>query len=140
MAKRKKKSSAGKWAAIVLFLMIIMVGLIGYIIISGNGNSNPVTQSIQREVTRQAVDKVISEQSGGNTGIKEIESEMTEEDSETFNDIVDKYSDSGLVSEAISIYSENGGDIGATADQLKDKVSPEDIEALKELYEKYGGN
>lgn len=140
MAKRKKKSSAGKWAAIVLFLMIIMVGLIGYIIISGNGNSNPVTQSIQREVTRQAVDKVISEQSGGNAGIKEIESEMTEEDSETFNDIVDKYSDSGLVSEAISIYSENGGDIGATADQLKDKVSPEDIEALKELYEKYGGN
>ncbi|MBQ9605614.1 MAG: hypothetical protein IJV16_00355 [Lachnospiraceae bacterium] len=140
MAKRKKKSSAGKWAAIVLFLLIIMVGLIGYIIISGNGNSNPVTQSIQREVTRQAVDKVISEQSGGNAGIKEIESEMTEEDSETFNDIVDKYSDSGLVSEAISIYSENGGDIGATADQLKDKVSPEDIEALKELYEKYGGN
>ena len=140
MAKRNKKSSAGKWAAIVLFLLIIMVGLIGYIIISGNGNSNPVTQSIQREVTRQAVDKVISEQSGGNAGIKEIESEMTEEDSETFNDIVDKYSDSGLVSEAISIYSENGGDIGATADQLKDKVSPEDIEALKELYEKYGGN
>lgn len=83
---------------------------------------------------------MITEQSGGAVSIKKLESEMTEEDSETFNDIVNKYSDSGLVSEAISLYSSNGGDIGATADQLKDKVSPEDVEALKELYDKYAGN
>ena len=140
MARRKKKSSLGKWMLILFILIIIMLGLIAYMIITGNGNSNPVTQSIQREVTKQAVDKVISEQSGGSVSVKQLESEMTEEDSETFNEIVDKYSDSGLVSEAISIYSSNGGDIGATADQLKDKVSPEDVEALKELYERYGGN
>ncbi len=137
MARRKKKSSLGKWILILFILIIVMLGLIGYIILSGNGNSNPVTQGIQREVTKQAVDKVISEQSGGNISIKQMESEMSEEDADTFNDIVDKYSDSGLVSEALSIYSSNGGDIGATAEQLKDKVSPEDIEALKELYSKY---
>ena len=140
MARRKKESSLGKWMLILFFLILIMLGLIGYIIITGKGNTNPVTQSIQREVTKQAVDKVITEQSGGEVSIKKLESEMTEEDSETFNDIVNKYSDSGLVSEAISLYSSNGGDIGATAAQLKDKVSPEDVEALKELYDKYAGN
>ena len=137
MARRRKKSSAGKWVLIVLLLIIIMLVLIAYIILSGQGNSN---QGIQREVTKQAVDKVISEQSGGSVSIKDMESEMTEEDADTFNDIVDKYSDSGLISEALSIYSSNGGDVGATAEQLKDKVSPEDIEALKELYARYGGN
>ncbi|MBO5551797.1 MAG: hypothetical protein J5966_07540 [Lachnospiraceae bacterium] len=140
MARRKKKSSLGKWMLILFVLILILLGLIAYIIVSGKGNTNPVTREIQREVTKQAVDKVITEQSGGSVSIKEMESEMTEEDSETLNDIVDKYSDSGLVSEALSIYSSNGGDIGATADQLKDKVSPEDVEALKELYEKYSGN
>ena len=137
MSRNKRKSSLGKWIAIVAVLIIIMLLLLAYLIVSGKGNSNPVTQSIQREVTKQAVDKVITEQSGGNVSLGEIESQMSEEDAETFDGIVDKYTESGLVSEAISVYTSNGGDIGATADQLRDKVSPEDIEALKELYSKY---
>ena len=137
MARRKKKSSAGKWIAIVFLLLLVMLVLIAYLILSGKGNSNPVTQSIQREVTRQAVDKVITKQSGGEVSLGEIESQMSEDDAETFNEIVDKYSDSGLISEALSVYSSNGGDIGATADELRDKVSDEDIETLKELYSRY---
>ena len=137
MSRKRKKSSAGKWILIVFLLLIIMLLLIAYLILSGKGNSNPVTQGIQREVTKQAVDKVITEQSGGEVSLGEIEKQMSEDDAETFNEIVDKYSDSGLVSEAISVYSSNGGDLGATADELKDKVSPEDIEALQELYSKY---
>ncbi|MBO6146529.1 MAG: hypothetical protein J6O70_03005 [Lachnospiraceae bacterium] len=137
MSRNKRKSSLGKWIVIVAVLIIIMLLLLAYLILSGKGNTNPVTQSIQREVTKQAVDKVITEQSGGNVSLGEIESQMSEEDAETFDGIVDKYTESGLVSEAISVYTSNGGDIGATADQLRDKVSPEDIEALKELYSKY---
>ncbi len=135
---RERESSLGKWIAIVIMLIFIMLILMAYLILSGNGNSNPVTQSIQREVTKKAVDKVVTEQSGGSTSLQEIESQMSDDDAETFNDIVDKYSDSGLVSEAISVYSANGGDLGATADELRDKVDPEDIETLKELYSKYG--
>ena len=137
MSRNKRKPSLGKWIVIVAVLIIIMLLLLAYLILSGKGNTNPVTQSIQREVTKQAVDKVITEQSGGNVSLGEIESQMSEEDAETFDGIVDKYTESGLVSEAISVYTSNGGDIGATADQLRDKVSPEDIEALKELYSKY---
>lgn len=137
MARRRKKSSAGKWVAIVIVMLVIMVGLAGYLIMSGNGNSNPVTKGIQREVTKKAVDKVITEQSGGQVSLGEIESQMSEDDAETFNDIVDKYSESGLVSEALSVYSANGGDIGATADELRDKVDPADVETLKELYSRY---
>ena len=137
MSRNKRKSSLGKWIVIVAVLIIIMLLLLAYLILSGKGNTNPVTQSIQREVTKQAVDKVITEQSGGNVSLGEIESQMSEEDAETFDGIVDKYTESGLVSGAISVYTSNGGDIGATTDQLRDKVSPEDIEALKELYSKY---
>lgn len=135
---RERESSLGKWIAIVIMLIFIMLILMAYLILSGKGNSNPVTQSIQRVVTKKAVDKVVTEQSGGSTSLQEIESQMSDDDAETFNDIVDKYSDSGLVSEAISVYSSNGGDLGATADELRDKVDPEDIETLKELYSKYG--
>jgi len=135
---RERESSLGKWIAIVIMLIFIMLILMAYLILSGNGNSNPVTQSIQREVTKKAVDKVVTEQSGGSTSLQEIESQMSDDDAETFNDIVDKYSDSGLVSEAISVYSANGGDLGVTAGELRDKVDPEDIETLKELYSKYG--
>lgn len=134
---KKKRSSAGKWIAIVIVLIIIMLFLMGYLILSGNGNSNPVTQGIQREVTRQAVDRVITEQSGGDVRLKDIQSQMSEEDSEKFDEIVNKYSDSGLISEAISVYSSNGGDIDATAQQMRDKVSEEDVETLKELYSRY---
>ncbi len=137
MARREKKSSAGKWIAIVIVLSVILILLIGYLILSGKGNSNPVTQGIQREVTKKAVEKVITDQSGGNKSLEAIESQMSEEDAETSNDIEAKYSDSGLVSEAISVYSSNGGDLGATADELRDKVDPEDIETLKELYARY---
>ncbi|MCR5774453.1 MAG: hypothetical protein K6G42_05155 [Lachnospiraceae bacterium] len=137
MYRERRKSSLGKWMAIVFVLIIILVLLLAYLILAGKGNSTPVTQNIQREVTKKAVDTVITEQSGGSVTLKDVESQMTEEDSEQFNEIVDKYSDSGLISEAISIYTENGGDINATADQIKDKVSPEDVEALKELYSKY---
>ena len=137
MARRESRSSIGKWIAIVIILLVIMLILIAYIIISGHGNSNPVTQGIQREVTKKAVDKVISDQTGGAVNLDDIESKMSDEDAETFNDIVDKYSDSGLISEAISVYSANGGDVGATAEELRDKVNPEDIETLKELYSRY---
>ena len=141
MSGRRKRSSAGKLIAIVILLLIILLVLIAYLILTGRGDSNPATSGIQHEITRQvtkkAVDKVISEESGGEVSLDDIESQMTEEDSEQLNDIVDKYTDSGLVSEAISIYTSNGGDLGATADELKDKVSPEDIAALEELYSKY---
>ena len=137
MARRERSSSAGKWIAIVILLLIIMIFLAGYLIMTGKGDSNPVTKEIQREVTKKAVDKVISYQSGGSVNLNDIESQMSDDDAETFNGIVDKYSESGLISEALSVYSANGGDIGATADELKDKVSPEDIETLKELYSRY---
>ena len=136
MARRRESSSAGKWIAIVIIMFVIMLCLAAYLIMSGNGNSNPVTKGIQREVTKKAVDKVVIEKTGG-TSLGEIESQMSEDDAETFNDIVDKYSESGLVSEALSIYSANGGDVGATAEELRDKVDPEDIETLKELYSRY---
>jgi hypothetical protein len=110
--------------------------------ISGNkADSNPVTRninrSINRKVTEEAVEQVITQSTGEKVSIKEIESQMSEEDAGELDDIIDKYSENGLVTEALKVSSENGGDVDATVQEMKDKVSPEDVEALKELYSKY---
>ena len=140
--RQNKGSSLGKWIFIVFLLIIVMLLLIAYIMISGNkADSNPVTRninrSINRKVTEEAVEQVITQSTGEKVSIKEIESQMSEEDAGELDDIIDKYSENGLVTEALKVYSENGGDVDATVQEMKDKVSPEDVEALKKLYSKY---
>ena len=140
--KRRKISPLEVVAVILAVLVVLIGGLTAFMLFSGNGggSDNPVTKKITQEVSKKAVEKYVESETGTDVNIKEIEESMSEEDSDTFNEIVDKYSDSGLVSDALSIYQENGGDLSAIAAELKDKIDPEDIETIKELYAKYGSS
>lgn len=143
MARRRKRhgNPLKTVAAILIVLICIVAGLSVIMLFTGIGaNSNPVTKQINKEVSKKAVEKYVSEQTGTDVNINEIEDAMSEEDADTFNEIVDKYSESGLVSDALSIYRENGGDVAATAAQLKERINPEDMETIKELYQKYGSS
>ncbi len=137
--RRKKQGSfLGRLMLILFLLILVMLLAIVYIMFTGNGvNSNPVTKTINKKVTETAVEQAISQSTGTQVSIEEIESNMNEEDAKELNDIVDKYSENGLVSEALDVYTQNGGDVDATVQEMKDKVSPEDVEALQELYAKY---
>ena len=144
MGRRRKRSETSplKTVAIILAVLVVLAaGLTAVMLFTGVGaGKNPVAKKINKEVSKKAVEKYVAAETGMDVDIGEIEESMTEEDADTFNEIVDKYSESGLVSDALSIYQENGGDLNATAAELKDKINPEDVETIKELYKKYGSS
>ena len=137
--RRKKGSSTGFLLIIIIAAVLLSVALLAFMVITGNGvNSNPVTQKVNRESTKKAVETVIQKETGTDKTIDDIKSQMSEEDAEEVDIIINQYADQGLLSEALEIYKNNGGDIKATAEAMKDKVSAEDMARLYELYEKYG--
>ncbi len=139
MSRKKKGSGLFLPVFILIAAVIASIVIIAYTVFTGNGvNSNPVSQKVNREVTKKAVEVVIQKETGSNITINEIKEKMTEDDAEEFDGIVNKYADDGILSEALEIYNANNGDIRATADALKDKVCKEDMARLYELYEKYG--
>ena len=140
MAKRRKGSPVtGILLIIIIIAVLASVALLAFMVITGNGvNSNPVTQTVNREITKKAVDTVIQKETGKDITLDEIKGQMSEEDAEEVDSIVNKYADEGLLAEALEIYNANGGDLKATAEKLKDRVSAEDMARLYELYDKYG--
>ncbi|MBR2186412.1 MAG: hypothetical protein IJ857_03650 [Lachnospiraceae bacterium] len=139
MSKRKKSDNTGVLLVITIAAVLTSVILLAFMVFTGNGvNSNPVTQTVNREITKKAVEKVIQEETGSDITIDKAKEKMTEEDAEEVDDIVNKYADQGILAEAMEIYKANGGDVNATAIAMKDKVSAEDMARLYELYAKYG--
>ena len=139
MSKRKKNDNTGFLLVITIAAVLTSVILLAFMVFTGNGvNSNPVTQTVNREITKKAVEKVIQEETGSDITLDKAKEKMTEEDAEEVNDIVNKYADQGILAEAMEIYKANGGDVNATAIAMKDKVSAEDMARLYELYAKYG--
>ena len=144
MSRRsKKKSSVGGIFAKV-FLLVIAVGIVylgyKYYTKSVENGDESITETINKEITKKAVDEIVSQATSGEYTLSEIEESMDAEDQETVESIIDKYSEEGLVYEAIGTLTDNGGDIEETIEELKDKVDASDIEAIMELYEKYGNN
>ena len=139
MSKRKKSDNTGFLLVITIAAVLTSVILLAFMVFTGNGvNSNPVTQTVNREITKKAVEKVIQEETGSDITLDKAKEKMTEEDAEEVDDIVNKYADQGILAEAMEIYKANGGDVNATAIAMKDKVSAEDMARLYELYAKYG--
>ncbi|MBQ9550738.1 MAG: hypothetical protein IJU87_07995 [Lachnospiraceae bacterium] len=124
---------------IIIAAVLLSVALLAFMVITGNGvNSNPVTQKVNREVTKKAVETIIQKETGTDKTLDEIKGQMSEEDAKEVDIIINHYADQGLLAEALEIYKNNGGDVKATADAMKDKVSDEDMAKLYGLYEKYG--
>ncbi|MCR4590927.1 MAG: hypothetical protein K5668_08915 [Lachnospiraceae bacterium] len=140
MAKRAgKKNGTGILLVIIIAAVLASVVLLAFMVFTGTGvNSNPVTQKVNREVTKKAAETIIQKELGTNVTYDEVRQQMSEEDAEEMDTIVNKYADEGILAEAMRIYSENGGDLGSTADALKGKISEEDMARIRELYQKYG--
>ncbi len=139
MKNRRKSSGIALPVFITVAAVLASIALLAFMIVSGNGvNSNPVTQTVNREVTKKAVETVIQKETGTDLTIDEIKEQMTEEDAEELDGIINKYADDGIISEALEIYNANNGDVQATVDSLKDKVSDEDLIVLYGFYTKYG--
>lgn len=137
--RKREKNNTGFLMVVTITAVLASVILLAFMVFTGTGvNSNPVTQKVNREVTKKAVEKVIQEETGSDVTLDKAKEKMTEEEAEEVDDIVNKYADQGILAEALEIYKANGGDVDATAMAMKDKVSPEDMARLYELYAKYG--
>lgn len=144
MSRRsKKKTSVGGIFAKTL-LLVIAVGIvflgIKYYTMSNSESGVSVTQTINRKITKKAVDEIVSQATDGEYSLSEIEENMDEQDQETLDNIIDKYADNGMITDAIETLTDNGVDVTETVDELKEKIDSSDIETLMELYEKYGNN
>lgn len=141
--RNKKKTSVGSIFAKTL-LLVIAVGIvflgIKYYTMSNSESGVSVTQTINRKITKKAVDEIVSQATDGEYSLSEIEENMDEQDQETLDNIIDKYADNGMITDAIETLTDNGGDVTETVDELKEKIDSSDIETLMELYEKYGNN
>ncbi len=136
--RRRRNPSAPQWVFIGLLFCVALCVMIIVVLLTGKGvNSNPVTQNINRSVTKKAVEEYVSRELGDEIDIAGIQNSMTKEDSETVNEIINKYADSGVLSDAVAAMRENGGDVSATISELRDRIDEEDIETVKELYGKY---
>ena len=142
MRRSKRKSKVGLLLTSVIVVaagLACIAALISYSVLTGKGvDSNPVTKTVNREATKKAVETVIQKETGTDVTISEVKEQMSEEDGQELEEIIDKYADEGIVSEALEVYQSNNGDIQATASEMKDKVSDEDKARLYELYQKYG--
>ncbi len=128
--RKKKKSYVGK--TIFCIILIIIGAAIIYSLFK-----DPVKKSVQKSVTKVAIEQVIKSETGEDVDIDSVMDTMDEEDESACQEIIDKYSSSDTISEAASVYKSSGGDLSEVKSYLKDEVSTEDMAKLKELYYKY---
>lgn len=137
-----KPSVGGIFAKTLLLVIAVGIVFLGikYYTMSNSESGVSVTQTINRKITKKAVDEIVSQATDGEYSLSEIEENMDEQDQETLDNIIDKYADNGMITDAIETLTDNGGDVTETVDELKEKIDSSDIETLMELYEKYGNN
>lgn len=108
---------------------------------SASGTASSETPTLQQQVTRyatkKAVEAAISSATGTDVSIDELEENMSTEDAEELEGIINKYADNGTVLEAAKEIANNSGNVTEALESL-DSVDQEDLEKLYELYEQYG--
>ena len=97
----------------------------------------PLIDAVSQKITEKAVEHYLSDATGENIDLNAIRESMDPEDAAQLDQILDGYASSGLLTEAVNSFTENGGDVSAVAEELASQVDPSDVEALTDLYEKY---
>ena len=97
----------------------------------------PLIDAVSQKITEKAVEHYLSDATGENIDLNAIRESMDPEDAAQLDQILNGYASSGLLTEAVNSFTENGGDVSAVAEELASQVDPSDVEALTDLYEKY---
>lgn len=129
MARRKRRSYAGRIILLIILLIaaLLILGITIY--------KDRIVKTVGTKVATTAIEQIIKSETGSSINIDEIKSHMDEEDVEEFDGIVDKYTDADKLEECIELYRNQGTQ--AVKEYVKEEVEGEDIDKLKELYEKY---
>ncbi len=125
---------------IVLMLLIsasiYLVNTRGFSINLPFGKIN-IAEGINQQLTKRAVEAVLSEAAGTNVDIDAIEESMESEDASAVEEIIDKYANGENVKDAVKAFQKNSGDLGKIVDDLKGSVDASDLQKLIDIYQKY---
>ena len=137
--RRKKKKGMG----MILFLSLLIVGCLVIIFFIGKGY---LMDAVKSKVTEMAAEQIFEKalESAGDPQAaekaKQIVANMDEEDKKQAEEIIGKYADSETLSDCMDIVKDgvNSESISQVQQYLEQSVTEEDMQALLELYEKYG--
>ncbi|MCR5716443.1 MAG: hypothetical protein K6G23_06340 [Lachnospiraceae bacterium] len=140
--------------AIMIMLPILVFELMaGYLLIRNGALQNfnfnfslfgdsdgSVIDQMKQEVVKEAVEQAIATELGEDVDIDELQEQMSEDDAKQVDELLEKYSDSSYIQTVVETVTEKGQSLEESVETLKGTVDSEDLEALKELYEKYGSS
>ncbi len=142
MRKRKKFPYIEIIMGELIVLMLLISASIYLINTRGFSVSLPfgkinITEGLNQQLTKRAVEAVLSEAAGTNVDIDAMEESMESEDASAVEEIIDKYATGDTVKDAVKAYQKNSGDLGKIVGDLKETVDASDLQKLIDIYQKY---
>lgn len=126
--RRKRRTPRALHKLIVILIAIVIVILVGYFFIL-----KPAKQKIASVVAEKLIESQIPD--GFDADAEDFFNSMSEEDQKTIEDMISKHISAGTISD-ISSYVANG-DTAALKEYAKNSLTEEELEELKNIYEKY---
>ena len=129
MSRNKKKKSALPTLLGVLAALVVIVA-VGYFVVF-----RPLKSKVVDTVAEKAITSVAEQAGVDASQATELYNSMDEEDKEVVQDMIEEHADAETVQKAVDLY--KNGDTAALKDMAQSELSDEEINELKDLYQKY---
>lgn len=129
MSKRRRKKKNPLFTVLKVFIIVMIIVIIGMF------SYSKIKKAAETKLTEIAINQVIKQQTGEDVDVQKVIDQMSEEDAQTANELIDKYATDDTISDVVSEY--QSGDMSAVESYLKENVDSSDVDQLTELYEKY---
>lgn len=129
MSKRRRKKKNPLFTVLKVFIIVMIIVIIGMF------SYGKIKKAAETKLTEIAINQVIKQQTGEDVDVQKVIDQMSEEDAQTANELIDKYATDDTISNVVSEY--QSGDMSAVESYLKENVDSSDVDQLTELYEKY---
>ncbi len=124
---RNRRRRQRRWPIAVLIIVVIIVLLL----IGGLMVKNQITKVVAKEMMQQQIEAVV----GDSQQAEEIVNEMDPEDMDRAMEIAKKYVTVGEIKGYMQAV--KNGNVESVKEALKEKMSQEDLNELRSIYEKY---
>lgn len=124
---RNRRRRQRRWPIAVLIIVVIIVLLL----IGGLMVKNQITKVVAKEMMQQQIEAVV----GDSQQAEEIVNEMDPEDMDRAMEIAKKYVTVGEIKGYMQAV--KNGDVESVKEAMKEKMSQEDLNELRSIYEKY---
>ena len=129
MSKKRKKSSALPTVLGVVVALALIIGIAYFAAIK------PLKEKAVDTVAEKAISSVAQQAGVESSEAETLYSNMTEEDKAVVQDIIEEHADAETMQKAVDLYQD--GDMEGLKEMASSELSEEEIQQMKELYQKY---